>query len=298
VESARRLSTTSAQRRVELLVDPQLAGVDDPHVHAGGDGVVEEHRVHRLAHRIVAAERERHVAHAAAHQRVRQLRLDAPRRLDEGETITVVLLDAGGNGEDVGIENDVLGCEAHPLGEDAVSPLTDGDAPLDAVGLALLIEGHDHRRCAVAAHRARVLDEALLAFLEADGVDDCLALHALQARLDDRPLGGVDHHRHARDVGLGRHQVEEAYHGGFRVQHALVHVDIDHLRTVGHLLARHLQRRAVVARLDELAELSRAGDVGAFADVDEQAVLVDVERFEARQAALRGQRRQAPRRVC
>ena len=62
-----------AQLRLDLLVDRQLPGVDDAHVHAGGDRVVEEHRVHRLAHRVVAAERERDVADAAAHQRVRQL---------------------------------------------------------------------------------------------------------------------------------------------------------------------------------------------------------------------------------
>ena len=59
-----------AQLRPDLLVNRQLPGVDDAHVHAGGDRVVEEHGVHRFAYRIVAAERERDVADAAAHQRV------------------------------------------------------------------------------------------------------------------------------------------------------------------------------------------------------------------------------------
>ena len=44
-----------------FLVNRQLTGVDDPHIHARLDRVVEEHRVHRLAHRLVAAERERQV---------------------------------------------------------------------------------------------------------------------------------------------------------------------------------------------------------------------------------------------
>ena len=48
-----------------LLVDRELAGVDDAHVQAGADGVVEEGGVHRLAHHVVAAERERDVADAA-----------------------------------------------------------------------------------------------------------------------------------------------------------------------------------------------------------------------------------------
>ena len=59
---ARRLSTTSSQASRSSgsidVVDRELAGVDDAHVHAGLDGVVEEDRVHRLAHRLVAAERE------------------------------------------------------------------------------------------------------------------------------------------------------------------------------------------------------------------------------------------------
>ncbi len=54
-----------AQLGLDLLVDRQLAGVDDAEPHPVGDGVVEEHRVHRLADAVVAAERERQVRHAA-----------------------------------------------------------------------------------------------------------------------------------------------------------------------------------------------------------------------------------------
>ena len=60
-----------AQLRVDLVVLGELAGVDDRHVKPGGDRVVEEHRVHRLAHRLVAAERERHVRHPARDPRAR-----------------------------------------------------------------------------------------------------------------------------------------------------------------------------------------------------------------------------------
>ena len=63
-----------AQVRVDGLVDRKLAGVDDPHVHARLDGVIEEDRVHRLAHRLVAAERERQVGDAARDVRMRQVR--------------------------------------------------------------------------------------------------------------------------------------------------------------------------------------------------------------------------------
>ena len=50
----------------DVLVDDELAGVDDAHVEAGLDGVVQERRVDRLADDVVAAERERQVADAAA----------------------------------------------------------------------------------------------------------------------------------------------------------------------------------------------------------------------------------------
>jgi hypothetical protein len=87
VASSRRLritsSTASRSFRVEIVVECELAGVDDAHVHAGLDRVVQEDRVHRLAHRVVAAERERDVRHAARDVRVRQGLLDLARRLDE-----------------------------------------------------------------------------------------------------------------------------------------------------------------------------------------------------------------------
>ena len=81
----------------------------------GLDRVIQEHRVHRLAHRIVAAERERHVADAAADVRMRAALADLARGLDEVDAVVVVLLDAGGDREDVRIEDDVFGGKADLL---------------------------------------------------------------------------------------------------------------------------------------------------------------------------------------
>ena len=116
--------------------------------------------------------------------------------------------------------------------------------------------------------------KALLAFLQADGIDDRLALHAFQPGLDHRPFRGVDHDRHARDVRLGGDEVEERHHRLLAVEQALVHVDVDDVGAVLHLLARHGQRGVVIARLDQLAEFGRAGDVGALADIDETAAAI------------------------
>ena len=66
-------------------------------------------------------------------------------------------------------------------------------------------------------------------------------------------------------------QLEEPVHRGDAVDHALVHVDVDDLRAGLDLLRGHRQGGVVVAVLDQLAEPGGAGDVGALADVDEQA---------------------------
>ena len=48
---------------------------------------------------------------------------------------------------------------------------------------------------------------------------------------------------HAGDVGLGGDEVEEGHHRLFGIEQALVHVDVDDLRAVLDLVARHLRAR-------------------------------------------------------
>ena len=166
----------------------------------------------------------------ARHVHQWELLLDLARRLDEGDTITVVLLDAGGDRENVAIEDDVFGREADLLRQQLVGAFADRHLALDGVGLALLVERHDHDGRAVAPNLPRVFEELTFAFLHRDRVDDGLALHALEAGLDDAPLGAVDHDRHARDVRLGRDHVEERRHRLLAVEQPFVHVDVDDQR--------------------------------------------------------------------
>ena len=97
-----------AQLGIDVVIDDHLPGIDDAHVHAGLDGVIQEHRMHRLAHRLVAAERERQVGDAAGDMRVRQVLADPARRLDEIDAVIVVLFEAGRDRKDVRIEDDVF----------------------------------------------------------------------------------------------------------------------------------------------------------------------------------------------
>jgi hypothetical protein len=147
--------------------------------------------------------------------------------------------------------------------------------------------------CSIALHELGLALELGFAFLQRDGVDDALALDALQAGLDDAPLGRVDHDRHARDLGLAGDQVQEAHHRRLAVQHGLVHVDVDDLGAVLHLLAGNGQRLLELPGQDHAGEGLGARDVGALADVDEEAARVDGDGFEA--GELEGRRREGHR---
>ena len=107
----------------DLLVDLELAGVDDPHVEPGLDRVVEERGVHRLADRVVAAVRERDVADAAARSsHSGKTLLELADGLDELDRVVVVLLDPGADGQDVGVEDDVATGRSRPPRSGACRP--------------------------------------------------------------------------------------------------------------------------------------------------------------------------------
>ena len=243
--------------------------------------MVQKHGVDGLAHRVVTAETEGDVADAARDLGAGQVLLDPARGLDEVHGIVVVLFDAGGDGEDVGVEDDVLGRETDLLNQQAIGARANVDLALIGVGLALLVKGHDHRGRPIATDQLGLAFEFGLAFFHADRVDDAFALNAAQARLNHRPFARVDHHRDTGDVGFTGHQVQKTHHGGLAVKHGLVHVDVHHLGAVFHLLARHGQRLFVLAVQNHARKSFRARDVGALADVDKQAALTELQRLQA-----------------
>ena len=270
------------QFRIDLVVDHELAGVDDAHVHAGLDGVVQEHRVDGFTHGIVAAERERHVADTAGNGRMGQVVANPAAGVDEIHRVIVVLLDTSGDGEDIGVENDIAGGEAD-TDEEIVGALADLRFTFKGIRLAVLIEGHDHDGGAVAHAVTGTLEELLLAFLQADGVHHCLALYAAQAGFDDLPFGGINHDRNAGDVGFRGDQIEERHHDVLRIQHALIHVDVDDLGTVFYLVAGDAEGLFVLLLFDQPQESLGARHVCALTHVDEQGVLVTRKRFKAGQ---------------
>src|SRR5918994_680510 len=105
--------------------------------------------MHRFPDWIIAAERKRDVAYSAAYLGERQVLLDPSRRFDEIHGVAVVLFNAGGDGQYVGIENNVLGWESNLLGEDLVRAGTNLDLAFIGVGLPEFVERHHDNRRAV-----------------------------------------------------------------------------------------------------------------------------------------------------
>ena len=240
---------------LDLFVDREHSRVHDPHVHPGGDRVVEERRVHRLADHVVAAEAEGDVRDAAADLGVWQVRLDPARRVDEVQGVVVVLLDARTHREDVGVEDHVLGRESDDVDEQPVGALADANLVLVGRRLPLLVERHDDDGGAVPLHRARLLQELRLALFQRDGVHDAFALKALEPCLQDLPLGRVDHEGDFGHFGLAREEEQEARHRRGAVDHPFVHADVDDVRAALDLLARDADGSLVVPLLDQLRKL-------------------------------------------
>ena len=180
--------------------------------------------------------------------RARAALLDQRQRLEERLREAAMLLDSGRDGEHVRIEDQILRREADVLDEQPVRALADRDLALDRLGLPLLVERHHHDARAVAANRARLLEERLLPLLQRERVDDTLALDALEARLEHRPARAVDHDRDPRHLGLGRDEVEEGRHRPLAVEQVGVHVHVEEVGPAAHLFERDVGRRLEVAR--------------------------------------------------
>ena len=178
----------------------------------------------------------------------------------------------GRDREDVGVEDDVLGVEAGALGQQVVGALADRDLARDRVGLALLVERHHDHRGAVAADLARLLEERLLALLEADRVDDRLALHALEPGLDHAPLAtsrsSPARARCRARTAISRRNVVIACSPSSRPSSMLTSM----IWAPASICSRATSSARVVVAGQRSSRLKRAepADVGALADVDER----------------------------
>ena len=274
-----------------LVVDLEHPGIDDPHVHSGAGGVIEEGGVHGLPHHVVAPEGKGNVGNSSGDLGVGQVLLDPPGSLDEVDGIVVVLLDPGGHGQNIGIEDDVFGREVYRIDEDAVCAFADADLVLIGCGLSLFVESHHDPRGPIAADDPGLLLEAALALLERDRVYDSLALETLQSGLKNLPFGRVDHERDPRYVRFALQQLQEPGHHGHSVDQSLVEADVDNVGAIGDLLTGDLDRLLQSILLDQFAETGRTSYVGAFPDHEEigvRVVDIGISATEAERSGFQG----------
>ena len=236
--------------------------------------MIKKRGVNGFADLVIAPEAERNIRNATAHLRVRQVRLDPTRGIDVVDRVVVMLLHACGDGEDIGIEDDVFGGKADLVDQDAVGTLADPDFVLVSRGLTLFVKSHHYHGRAVFQNFRRVLAKLLFAFFQRNRIDDALALQALQTGLDDLPFRGVHHKRHLGDFWLTPEQLHEARHRRDAVNHALVHADVEDICPVFDLLAGDAYSFLIFTFLDQPGELRRTGHIGPLPDHDEDAWLL------------------------
>mmetsp|Transcript_48871 Transcript_48871/g.135851 ORF Transcript_48871/g.135851 Transcript_48871/m.135851 type:complete len:413 (+) Transcript_48871:1244-2482(+) len=259
--------------------------------------MVEEDAVHRVPERVEAAEGEGEVAEAPAEGHTGARTPDLRHGFDEVDPVGVVLREPRGDGQHVAVKDDVLGVKVQLRAQEPVAPHANAHLVFIRCSLALLIEGHDDNGGAKALAEFGLPQEFLLPHLQGDGVHDALALHALQALLDHRPLRGVDHEGQPRDVRLRDAHAHELAHGQLPVDEVRVEVEV---QDVGLLLAlgeAHLHGFVPLVRVHQLLELRGAHEVAPLADPLEPSLRLQDARLQAGQlhAWVLGQLRELAR---
>src|SRR5262249_40825805 len=101
--------------------------------------------------------------------------------------VVIVLLHARADRQDVRVEDYVGWIEADFFGQQTIGARANLDFAVGGDGLPFLVEGHHNNSCPGTLDKPGLRQGIRLAFLEADRVDDALALQTFQSRLDYRP---------------------------------------------------------------------------------------------------------------
>ena len=156
----------------DILVLHRCLRIHDTHVHSRCYGMIEEHRMQRLTHIVVATEREGEIAHSATDMRTWKILLYPCTRTDEIEPVCSVLLDTCSYREYIGVEDYVIRCKACLFGQQPVGTPAHLNLALKSCRLPVLIECHHHHSSTESLCLARTTDEVFLALLQGYGVDD------------------------------------------------------------------------------------------------------------------------------
>ena len=172
---------------VNRVIDIQLPGIDDRHVHARWNGVIQKDAVHRPAHRLIATKAEGQVGKTTRNMHMRAARLDLSGRFDEIDAVIVMLLNTRGDREHIGIKDDIFRRKANAC-QQLIGARANFDLALFGVRLPFFVKGHHNHSRTIGHAFAGVIEKRLFAFLHADRIDDGLARNAFQASLYDVPF--------------------------------------------------------------------------------------------------------------
>ena len=257
------------QLRLDLVIDLQHGRVHDGHVETCLDGMVQESRMHGLAHSIVASERKRKVGHSAGSQSSRQVRLDPSHRLDKVHCISCVFPNPGTDGKYVHVEYYIFRRHSSFLSQKPVCPFAYFDLSIICGCLTLLVEGHDHHSRSQLSDLPGLCHEGLRTLLQTDGIHDALSLCVLQTGKNRLPVRRINHQGslcHSRVIGYAS---DESFHLPCAVQHSVVHVYVYDRGPVLDLLCCNLQRLVIFAGSYESGELAGARHIGPLTDIRE-----------------------------
>ena len=247
-----------------FIVNYQLPGVYNAHVHTCFNCIVKENAVHSFAHMIVSSKAERNIGNTATYFGKRHPFFNLTGSFNKINRVVVVFLNSGGYGKNIGVENNILRGKTNLFSQYFVCPVANFYFSFLGIGLSFFIKSHYNYCCTISLANLGLFNKFGLALLHAYGVYNALALHAFKPRLNDFKFGAVNHNRDAGNIGLGLQQVEEGSHSGYAFKQRIIHVYIQYLSAAFHLLSGHIERCFVVVFPNKTSKHFASRYIGTF----------------------------------
>ena len=151
--------------------------------------------------------------------------------------IIIMLVHTRSHCKHIRIKNDVMWVKADFVHQQTISTFAYLDSTFVSICLPPFVKSHHYCSSTILLHSAGMLKKRFFSFLQGNGIDNRLALHTFQSCNYHIPFGGVYHYGNTSDFRLGSYQVKEGCHFLFRIQQSVIHIYVNDLCTVFHLLA-------------------------------------------------------------
>src|SRR5690606_8672033 len=136
--------TKLTKLRINFIIYHQLSCIYNAHVHAGLNGMIQEHRMHSFTNRIITSEGERQITYTTTYSYQRHQLFNTSGSIDKVYRITIMLLQSCSNGKNVRIEYDILRFKSYFFCEYFISPMAYFYFTIFGIGLPFFIKSHYH----------------------------------------------------------------------------------------------------------------------------------------------------------